>query len=246
MTSPTVVALLVTIWGAVLGLTTLLVGTLSDERSQKLADLHDAYLGIVEVLSSYLNSADKNLESRAARVSKLSCLVATKMKLTSEAIDEIRVAALLQEMENIEVTARVISKAFGDIGRRNRGVLQEHTFRGADLVESLASVVYRALPLLTNREDGMPSNSEDQSGRIRTGPPLGTKIIHTVRCYDSLVESSDEILDYSPKKAIADLLADDDNEHHPAILAALEQCVLGEPGRRQEVRQSAEMTAVEV
>jgi len=75
---------------------------------------------------------------------------------------------------------------------------------------------------------------------------LGTKIIHTVRCYDSLVESADENLDYSPQKAIADLLGDDDNEHHPAILAALEQCVLGELGRRQEVLQSAEMTAVEV
>jgi hypothetical protein len=241
-TSPAAVALLVTIWGAVLGLTTLLVGTLSDERSKKLAELHDAYLGIVEVLSGYLNSADKRLKSRAARVSELSCMVATKMKLTDEEIDDIRVAALLQEMENVEVTARVISKAIGDIGRRGRGASQEHTFRGADLVDSLASVVYRALPLLTNRDDAMGCDSGDQGWLNAPGIPLGTKIIHTVRCYDMLVESGDENLDVSPQLAIVDLLADDDNGHHPAILLALQQCVPSALEQRHAVRESAEMT----
>ena len=246
-TSPLSVALLVTVWGAVLGLTTLLVGTLSDERAQKLSDLHDAYVGIVEVLSGYLNSADKSLENRAARVAELSCRVATKMKLTDEEIDDIRVAALLQEMENVEVTARVISKAIGDIGRQGRGITQEHTFRGTDLVESLASVVYRALPLLVNREDTLEFTSEDEKAVRSTSVPMGAKIIHTVRAYDCLVDGIEGTVGHSPEEAIEQLRADVDNEHHPAIVDALEQSVLNVgPRGRQIARQSAGVEALEV
>ena len=39
------------VWAAVMGLNALFVGTLSDERSRKIDELHDAYLGVVEVLA---------------------------------------------------------------------------------------------------------------------------------------------------------------------------------------------------
>jgi hypothetical protein len=245
-TSPLAVALLVTVWGAVLGLTTLLVGTLSDERSQKIADLHDAYLGIVEVLSGYLNSADKSLENRATRVSELGCQVAAKMKLTEEEIDDIRVAALLQELENIEVTARVISKALGDIGRHGRVTAQEHTFRGTDLVESLASVVYRALPLLVDRDETGEFDTENEHTLRLTSVPIGAKIIHTARSYDFLVDGTDSTVVHSPEEAIDQLRADVDNEHHPAIIDALEQSVLGVATDRRGTRKSVSVEALEV
>ena len=49
-TSPLIVGLVLTIWGAVLGINAILVGTLSDESNQRIEELHDAYLGVVEVL----------------------------------------------------------------------------------------------------------------------------------------------------------------------------------------------------
>ena len=39
------------IWSGVLGLASILTGTLSDERTAKITELHDAYVGVVEVLS---------------------------------------------------------------------------------------------------------------------------------------------------------------------------------------------------
>src|SRR5690242_4405789 len=45
--TPLAIALAITVWGAVLGLTALLVGTLSDEKTRQCRELHDAYLGIV-------------------------------------------------------------------------------------------------------------------------------------------------------------------------------------------------------
>src|SRR5215469_13036464 len=66
--SPLMIGLVVTVWGAVLGL----VGTLSDERKAKTAELHEAYIGVVEVLSRYLQSANARLKARSIRVAELS------------------------------------------------------------------------------------------------------------------------------------------------------------------------------
>src|SRR5262249_19103521 len=62
--SPLQTALNVTFWAAVLGLDALLVGTMSDERMVYLRDLHDAHVGVVEVLSRYLTGADARIRDR--------------------------------------------------------------------------------------------------------------------------------------------------------------------------------------
>ena len=152
-TSPLIIGLVLTIWGAVLGINAILVGTLSDESNQRIDELHDAYLGVVEVLGQYLNSADPKLDSRATKVSELSRQVAIRMRLSDTQIDNIRVAALLQDIESLEVTARVIQKAMGELAQGDGKKGLEHTFNGSDLVQSLGSVLTGALPLLVGRGD---------------------------------------------------------------------------------------------
>lgn len=238
--SPLMVMLMVTVWGATLGLTTMLVGSLSDERSVKLVELHDAYLGMVEVLSSYLGCMDEHIGNRTTNVSELSCQVAAKLKLKEEEIDDIRVAAMLQDIENIEVTARVISRAIGDIGHAGRRNSREKTFRGTDLVESLANVVYRALPLVRDQEGGLMADS-DSAGHN----PLGAQIIQTVRRYDQFLYAESENPTNDPAIAIEQLRAEEDEEHSPAILDALTNCVLAvRPARRQLLRRSAEESRI--
>ena len=67
-TSPLAVGLALTIWGAVMGINALLVGTLSDESAGKIKELHDAYVGVVEVLARYLNSSDPKVCDHTAKV----------------------------------------------------------------------------------------------------------------------------------------------------------------------------------
>ena len=81
--SPMIVGLSVTVWAAILGLTALLVGTLSDERTQTMTDLHEAHVGVVEVLARYLQSANPKLKIRSQRIAELSQAVAREMELTS-------------------------------------------------------------------------------------------------------------------------------------------------------------------
>ena len=179
--SPLVVALAVTLWAAVLGLVALLVGTLSDERNRTLKDLHEAHVGVVEVLARYLQSAHPKLKDRSKRVAQLSEAVARELKMPTRDCDDIRVAALLFDMGNIEITARVIRKAVG--GLETAQDPEQHSFHGAELAHSLGSVLSGAFPLLMSQGEAEPLGQHPIPAAI----PLGAHIIRAVRTYDSYI-----------------------------------------------------------
>jgi K+-sensing histidine kinase KdpD len=221
ISSPMVIALSLTIWAAVLGLNALLVGTLSDERTKKITELHDAYVGVVEVLSRYLNNADPRIQDRSQRVAELSHAVAVRMKLSEQECDDVRVAALLQDIENIDITAKVIRKAVGNLKTGEPQESGEHTFHGTDLVCSLGTVLRGALPLLSNHSDQFMSFSAEENNSTAT-VPFGARIIATVRAYDDLRSQTG----MSPGEILCEPPIDVD--HHPAVLDALEKTVLAE------------------
>ena len=226
-TPPLIVGLVLTIWGAVLGINAILVGTLSDESAHKIEELHDAYLGVIEVLGQYLNSADSKNNARALKVSELSRRVAVRMRLSDTQIDNIRVAALLQDIESVEVTARVIRKAMGDLSHGDRKSSFEHTFNGADLVQSLGSVLTGALPLLVGHADCLHTNDSQEGIPTSTEPSTGAAILYTVRTYLKLLSQGAPAM--TPRQAIQTLKNDFEGDHHPAVLHALEQTVLHGP-----------------
>jgi len=225
--SPAVIGLALTIWGAVLGLNALLVGTLSDERAERLEELHDAYVGVVEVLSRYLNGADPRLKNRPRRIAELSEQVAARMKLSDEEIDNIRVAALLQDIEHIEVTAKVARRAIGSLGTGKRRAAPAHTFHGSDLVHSLGDVLTGALPLLLDHSENLEPDMGDDSIPEHVDTPFGARIIRTVRSYEALVHDTAGGL--GPAEAIRALKNGLSGDHHPAVIDALEK-VLHESG----------------
>ncbi len=187
--SPMITGLAIAAWGGVLGLTSLLIGTLSDERRTQMEELHDAYVGVVEVLSRYLQSAHPRLKDRSVRIAELSQKVAGELRLSAKEIDDIRVAALLYDVGNIEITTSVIRKAVGALEGEKDGSF-EQTIQGMDLVLSLGSVLNGAVPLLLNQDQELEAASETLGTNVSRVVPLGAKIIRAVRAYDGCLERS--------------------------------------------------------
>ena len=203
------------VWAAVMALNALFVGTLSDERAGKIEELHDAYIGVVEVLSQYLKSADPNMNDKSKRIAVLSQEVARRMRLSEREVDDIRVAALLQDIDNIEVTAKVIRKAVGDL--QSNGT-EEHTFHGGDLVQSLGSVLASSLPLIVSRGQSMEFSLEDESPQL--DQHIGAAIIHAVRQFDALTCGKSPL---DPQEAITAMQNELDGNYHPGVLSVLAQ-----------------------
>jgi hypothetical protein len=225
-TSPLIICLAVTVWGAVLGLTALLIGTLSDDRTRKLKELHEAYVGVVEVLSQYLQSAHPHLKARSIRVAELSQEVAGAMRLSPREIDDIRVAALLYDVGNIEITTSVIRRAFDSFEDESVDT-QPCTFQGMDLMLSLGSVLSGAIPLLLNQDHDAASPQNKEPAEAAAEVPLGAKIIRAVRAYLAFAAGPQGTPKGSPADLLKKLRSDSAASYDPDVLDALERTVLG-------------------
>ena len=186
--SPMTVGLAVTVWGAILCLTALLVGTLSDERSAQSNELHEAYVGVVEVLAKYLQGGNSQLNAVTSRVVNLSQRIALEMKLSARRIDDIRVAALMQGFSKIEVTTKVISKAVHSL--EAAGTSTDFSFHGTDLAYSLGSVLRGAIPIFFRRSLWTASLLPQfkRAGRNLGMPERGDAMSHS-RCRLVIVRS---------------------------------------------------------
>jgi response regulator RpfG family c-di-GMP phosphodiesterase len=222
--SPVMVFLSLTVWGAVLGLTALLVGTLCDERAQKLSELHEAYVGVAEVLHNYLQSCNTGGKTRSVRVADLSQNIAEKMELPRKDIDDIRVGVLLCDLGNIEITTQLISKAIRAL-ESSPNAVRKHTFLGTELVHSLGSVLHNLVPLLVDRDqaqrDGLGAQLDMKSDDI----PFNVQIIRTARAYYDLIEDDHGEACLEPHKAIEELRNDTENGYNPEIIDKLQQAL---------------------
>ncbi len=226
-TTPILTYLALTIWGATLGLTALLVGTLCDERAQKLDELHEAYVGVVEVLSKYLQTGSNQVEARSERLANLSRRLAVQLRLSRKEVDDVRVATLLLDLENIEVTSRLVSKAMNTL-EENPRVMRKHTFLGMDLIHSLGSVLRGAAPLLDNRDSVVHDALALHDDADPPAVPLGSHVIRFAQTYDTLTHGDGVRKGISPAQAIEKLRQDASPGPEREVLEALSQIVLRE------------------
>ena len=161
------------------------------------------------------------LEAKSNRVANLSQMLASQLRLSPQDVDDIGVAALLHDVGNIEITAKVIQKAVGNITRGQEHTV-ERTFQGTDLVRSLGSVLRGALPLLVDQNSGI--YDEHSPGRTSRKSPIGASVICTVRGYDSLTNPNWGEVGLSPQDAIEHLRGEID-QHPPFVIDALERAI---------------------
>lgn len=217
--SPLAIGLAATLWGAILCLTALLVGTLSDERTAQALELHEAYVGVVEVVAKYLQGGNSQLNACTARVVTLSQRIALEMRLSSKRIDDLRVAALMQGFSKVEVTTKVISKAVLSLEAQRD--TQKYSFHGADLVNSLGGVLHGAIPILLGQDAAL---STEFSTQTRTEPPVGANILSIARAFVvSTMGQRDAVLE--PAEAIRELRAERTSALDGEILDVLERVV---------------------
>jgi HD-GYP domain-containing protein (c-di-GMP phosphodiesterase class II) len=85
-------------WGGFLILTGYVVGGLAEQRAARLADLKNAYLATLEVLTFHIESAESSQEGHSTRVAELAAVMGAELKLPLDELENLRIAALLHEV----------------------------------------------------------------------------------------------------------------------------------------------------
>jgi HD domain len=85
-------------WAGFLILTGYAVGTLADQRRQRLDDLKRAYMTMLELLTFHLESSERHNRGHSFRVAERAVSLGRELGMRSEELEDLRVAALLHEL----------------------------------------------------------------------------------------------------------------------------------------------------
>ena len=85
-------------WAGFLILTGYVVGMLAEQRLQRLNDLKQAYVPMLELLTFHLEASERETRGHSYRVSALAAGLAREMGLRDVEVENVRVAALLHEV----------------------------------------------------------------------------------------------------------------------------------------------------
>lgn len=221
--SPMVALMTMVAWGGFLGLNALLMGTLSNERARAMSELREAHVGIIEILSKYLNAADQYTKSHSMRVAELSTAIAMQMKLKDNIVEDVRVGALLHDIGKVEISTRLIQKA-AELDVDERDEMDAHTVRGADLVRSLGTILDGAIPVIKHHHDHYSEESKQQ-GLHGDEIPIGARIVSVADAYDAIVTDRPYRRGRTPEEAVTIIRSASGTQFDPEVVAAFEHVI---------------------
>jgi len=206
------------IWGGFLTLSAILVGTLSEQKEEKIEELKIAYIGVLEILSKYLESGDPLTKSHSIRVAELSIKIAEAMLLNDDEIENIRAAALLHDIGKVEIGIDLINKSV-DLTEDEKILVDEHTERGAKLIELAGGILKHSVPLVLAHHDHY---IDDEHGRKI---PLGARILSVADAYDAIVSDRPYRIGKEPWQALEELQKSAGSQFDPQVVDVLKGIV---------------------
>jgi hypothetical protein len=121
--------LLLVPWAGFLILTGYVVGGLAEQRQARLAEVKNAYLATLELLTYHIESTERNQQGHSNRVSGVAVAIAHELGLPEDDAEDLRVAALLHEVGTRDARLlRLLSRSVTDssvtVARAMRGAAE--------------------------------------------------------------------------------------------------------------------------
>lgn len=208
-------------WGGFLTLSSVAVGTLYEQNERRLQDLKKAYIGVLEILSKYLESTDRYTKGHSVRVSELAMETAIAMELPRPQVENIRVAGLLHDIGKIEISGEILRKA-AELSSEERQLMEEHTVKGAYLLSAVGSVLEDVVPIVISHHKYFMNGSENQ-GDETNKIPLGARVIAVVDAYDAMTTDRPYRKGMPPWEALEEIVKNTGKQFAPEVVEAFKR-----------------------
>jgi putative nucleotidyltransferase with HDIG domain len=210
-------------WGGFLILASVAVGTLYEENERRLQDLRDAYIGILEILSKYLESTDRYTKGHSVRVSEWAMEIAVAMGLHRGEVENIRVGGLLHDNGKIEVSGEILRKA-AELSSEEKELMDEHTVKGAYILTAVGSVLKEVVPIVISHHKYFMSTI-DGSGQELAKIPLGSRILAVADAFDAMTTDRPYRKGMPPWEALEEIVNKAGKQFDPEVVEAFKRVI---------------------
>jgi putative nucleotidyltransferase with HDIG domain len=210
-------------WGGFLILASVAVGTLYEENERQLKDLKNAYIGILEILSKYLESTDPYTKGHSVRVSELAKETAIAMDLPPNEVENVRVAGLLHDIGKVEVSGEILRKA-AELSTQERELIDAHVVKGAYILTSVGSVLKEVVPIVVAHHKYFV-DTLDKNNRDIKKIPLAARIIAVADSFDAMTTDRPYRKGMPPWEAMQEILDNSGKQFDPEVVSAFKHVV---------------------
>lgn len=169
-------------WGGMLVVTSYLMGTLYDVKSQQLKELRETYNGVLVLLRHFI-SKDEYTEHHSIRVAEYAARIGARMRLGDEQLEDVRAAGLLHDIGKLDVSRDLLYKA-AQFTQEEYEEMQQHVSRGVATLETVGGSLRRVIPIVLAHHDKYDGSGYHPTEGERI--PLEARIISVADVYDSL------------------------------------------------------------
>lgn len=210
-------------WGGFLILSSIAVGTLYEQNERRMKDLKNAYIGILEILSKYLESTDRYTKGHSVRVSELAMEIGIAMELPRTEVENVRVAGLLHDIGKVEISGEILRKA-AELTTEERDLVDEHTVKGAYLLTSVGSVLKEVVPIVVAHHMHFTEATGDPEREV-TAVPLGARIIAVADSFDAMTSDRPYRKGMTPWEAMEEIIKNTGKQFDPRVVDAFKHVV---------------------
>ncbi len=211
----------IVLWSSFLILTSAALGFLYDENKKRIKDLQDAYIGVLEIMSKYLESADRYTQGHSVRVAKMSQEIAIAMDLPRPFVETVKAGALLHDIGKTEVSMDIVNKA-AKLSSNEKNLMTSHTQKGAELLSLVGGVLKDAVPIVLAHHQYYFDPNKHESGEECT-VPLGAAIIAVADAYDAMITDRPYRKGRQPWEAYEEIERESGRQFHPDVVKAFKQ-----------------------
>jgi len=210
-------------WGGFLILSSIAVGTLYEQSERRMKDLKNAYIGILEILSKYLESTDRYTKGHSVRVSELAMEIGIAMELPRTEVENVRVAGLLHDIGKVEISGEILRKA-AQLTTEERDLVDEHTVKGAYLLTSVGSVLKEVVPIVVAHHKYFTDAIGETEKKVAE-VPLGARIISVADAFDAMTSDRPYRKGMSPWEAMEEIIKNAGKQFDPVVVEAFKHVV---------------------
>jgi putative nucleotidyltransferase with HDIG domain len=208
-----------TVWGSFLMLTSYIVGTLFEDKEQRIKDLKNAYIGVLEILSKYLESTDRYTKGHSIRVSNIATEIAIVMELSMAEVENIKAAALLHDIGKVDISMDLIRKA-ASLDREEKQEVETHSEKGAKILNSVGNVLKEAVPIVLIHHRWYKDIYSDGDRSLADEAKLGACIVAVADAYDAITSDRSYRAGKTPGQALEEIENGSGKQFHPEVVKA--------------------------
>ncbi|MDH4196036.1 MAG: HD domain-containing protein [Candidatus Aminicenantes bacterium] len=216
-------------WGGFLLLTSYAVGGLYEQKERRMEDLRKAYVGILEILSRYIETKDGYIKGHSIRVSEYAKGIAIALELPRHMVENVRVAGLLHDIGKIEISSEVIQKAAA-LTPQEKDLLDTHSERGGVILSKVGEVLQEVVPIVVSHHQYFEKAVDSSATTLKT-IPLGARIIAVADSFDAMTTDRPYRKGKPPWEALQEIVDQTGRQFDPEVGEALRRVIANQIGQ---------------